>query len=298
MSEEDTFWTFAAMMKKLESYYQPNMKGVLNDNKVFGHVLRHALPELYNHLQSYKIDTLLFCSRWFLSLFTDFPNWETVLRIWDIFFLQGRKGLLRVSLAILRLCQKDMLERKGIEGLIPYIFHIPEHRIDPVLLFPAVLAIDIEQILDEIRQSTKERREKDKSANEVLSFFNQVRSIMTPQPSRKRSRTETTDSPRATRVSQTPRVDISNKRQKTSKLEFSVPIFETHSSIVPLAKSQEFSDFATPRREQRAMGKPKQEMTPILKRLTFPEAMESEEEMEDDSFAEPEMDAVRSKLRF
>lgn len=38
-------------------------------------------------------------------MFTDLPNWESVLRIWDIFFLEGRKGLLRVSLGILSNCE-------------------------------------------------------------------------------------------------------------------------------------------------------------------------------------------------
>jgi hypothetical protein len=42
-------------------------------------------------------------------MFTDWPVWETVLRSWDIFFIQGRKGLLRICLAALKLCQGYLL---------------------------------------------------------------------------------------------------------------------------------------------------------------------------------------------
>lgn len=49
--------------------------------------------------------------------------------------------------------------------------------------------------------------------------------------------------------------------------------------MVPQEKIEDFSVFATPKREPRAMGKPKQEMTPVIKKLAF---VDEEELGEDD----------------
>jgi hypothetical protein len=82
--------------------------------------------------------------------------WGTVLHTWDIFMLMGRKGLLRVGLAILKACQStpvaihlahslqgDLLQLNGIDQLVPYLFNIPAHRLDTAVLFQVCLSLTV-----------------------------------------------------------------------------------------------------------------------------------------------------------
>lgn len=43
----------------------------------------------FSEKESFGIDTLLYLTPWFMCLYTGLPTWQTVLRIWDLFFLEG-----------------------------------------------------------------------------------------------------------------------------------------------------------------------------------------------------------------
>jgi hypothetical protein len=48
------------------------------------------------------VEPMLFLTNWFMSLFTNLSEWETVLHIWDLFLLEGTRALFRVSIALLK----------------------------------------------------------------------------------------------------------------------------------------------------------------------------------------------------
>lgn len=65
------------------------MEGLIKDAAIFHDVLEIHLPQLAAHLDRYKLDVLMYMTPWFLSMFTHFPNWELVLTIYDMFFVEG-----------------------------------------------------------------------------------------------------------------------------------------------------------------------------------------------------------------
>lgn len=104
MKEEDTFWNFVALMERteIENYFEPSMSGIIKDTKLLNEILRIDQEELYQYFANYAVDCTLFTSRWLLQLYTDLPDWRTVLHMWDVIMLERKEGIFRVSLAILK----------------------------------------------------------------------------------------------------------------------------------------------------------------------------------------------------
>ena len=51
-----------------------------------------------------------YATHWFMTLFSTKMPLELTLRIWDIFFIEGKKILYRVVLAIMKLNEKELLK--------------------------------------------------------------------------------------------------------------------------------------------------------------------------------------------
>uniref|UniRef100_T1J0F6 TBC1 domain family member 30 n=1 Tax=Strigamia maritima TaxID=126957 RepID=T1J0F6_STRMM len=95
-----------------ESYFADNLRGLSVDMAVFRDLLRLRLPVLSRHLDSLQCDpsvsgasyepplTNVFTMQWFLTLFSNCLPKSTVLRVWDLIFLEGNEVLLRTALAI------------------------------------------------------------------------------------------------------------------------------------------------------------------------------------------------------
>ncbi|XP_057318042.1 uncharacterized protein LOC130663026 isoform X2 [Microplitis mediator] len=97
-----------------EDYFAENLRGLSVDMAVFGDLLRMKLPKLSKHLESLqnniKNNTTgssyepplinVFTMQWFLTLFCHCLPQHTVLRVWDLIFLEGNEILLKTALAI------------------------------------------------------------------------------------------------------------------------------------------------------------------------------------------------------
>ncbi|PSN45914.1 hypothetical protein C0J52_24204 [Blattella germanica] len=97
-----------------ESYFANNLRGLSVDMAVFRDLLRLRLPTLSRHLDHLQHDardsatgtsyepplTNVFTMQWFLTLFSNCLPQSTVLRVWDLIFLEGNEVLLRTALAI------------------------------------------------------------------------------------------------------------------------------------------------------------------------------------------------------
>lgn len=138
----------------MSRYYEPGMEGLIKDASMFHDMLAIHLPQLSTHLDMYKLDALMYMTPWFLSMFTHLPNWELVLLIYDMFFVEGyfphhgfshplplcglihesdnhrTSALFRFALAILEGCAEDLLSRQGLERILPFLLHLPVDKID------------------------------------------------------------------------------------------------------------------------------------------------------------------------
>ena len=60
------------------------------DGEIFFSLLRRVCPMAYRHLKKFKIDPILYMTEWFMCVFSRTLPWSCVLRVWDMFFCEGK----------------------------------------------------------------------------------------------------------------------------------------------------------------------------------------------------------------
>ncbi|XP_067661994.1 uncharacterized protein [Haliotis asinina] len=111
MDAQDAFWTLVAITERYftPSYFDHNLVGAQADQMVLKDLIKEKLPTLSSHLMEIDIEVSTVTLNWFLAIFFDAVPFQTLLRIWDCFLLEGPKVLFRFSLAILKMHKKEIL---------------------------------------------------------------------------------------------------------------------------------------------------------------------------------------------
>ncbi|GAB6031470.1 hypothetical protein CHUAL_009238 [Chamberlinius hualienensis] len=121
MPEEQAF---AVLTKIMFSY---NLRSLFKDYfealhlKLFQleKLIQDYMPDLYDHFQELTVETHMFGSQWFLTLFTaKFPLF-LVFHILDVFLCEGMDSIFKVSLALLLMSKKELLSL-DFEGVLKY----------------------------------------------------------------------------------------------------------------------------------------------------------------------------------
>eukprot|EP00916_Digyalum_oweni_P023612 GHVL01039186.1.p1 GENE.GHVL01039186.1~~GHVL01039186.1.p1 ORF type:complete len:108 (+),score=13.65 GHVL01039186.1:222-545(+) len=68
------------------------------------------LPALADHLRAESIDATMYASQWFITIFTYSFSFSAVVRIWDIFLLEGFEICYRAALAVMKLNEEALLQ--------------------------------------------------------------------------------------------------------------------------------------------------------------------------------------------
>uniref|UniRef100_A0A183J3V0 Rab-GAP TBC domain-containing protein n=1 Tax=Soboliphyme baturini TaxID=241478 RepID=A0A183J3V0_9BILA len=92
-----------------ESYYDRSLTGAQADQLILNEIAKQKLPLLMEHLKLCDVELPVITLTWFITLFYNSVPFETMLRIWDCFLLEGPKVLYRFSLAFLDAFQKTVL---------------------------------------------------------------------------------------------------------------------------------------------------------------------------------------------
>jgi len=111
ISPEDSLCVMTSLMNKygLLPCYKQGMPGLANNFYVFLSLMKKYMPKLNNHLLELKFTPQMYASQWFLTIFAVYFPIEVVVRIWDVFLVEGRKTIFRIGLAIMKLNQKLIL---------------------------------------------------------------------------------------------------------------------------------------------------------------------------------------------
>ena len=65
------------------------MPGLLIDLKVLERLARQEVPAVAAHIERLQMPWALFASKWFVCLYCEVLQVETVLRVWDTVFYEG-----------------------------------------------------------------------------------------------------------------------------------------------------------------------------------------------------------------
>ena len=116
MDEESTFFMLDSVMNKyeLKGIYLPGFPDLKKKFYVLLNLEKKFLPKIYEVFKRDNILPSLYSSEWFLCLFTKDLKFKYVVRIFDVFLLEGFKVIYRFALAFLKLREKYFIQSSGI----------------------------------------------------------------------------------------------------------------------------------------------------------------------------------------
>jgi hypothetical protein len=179
MPDEQAFCCLVRLMFDygLRNLFLPGMEGLQQRLFVFDKLLQDALPEVVDHFGREGIQSNMYASQWFLTLFAyKFPM-EVVYRIFDMIFSEGLDAVYRISLCLLAKNASNLRELK-FEELIDCL----KHRLHVAFLAdPSTLTRDsllIQVSKRKLAKLCKEYEEKSKT-HPRLADHNTLQAIRT-----------------------------------------------------------------------------------------------------------------------
>lgn len=147
LPEEKAFW----MLHIITSVYLPgthevSLEGANIDLWILMVLLRESMPTVYGKIASTGTggrgkppalgvhsrlpDITLGMTNWLMSVFIGTLPLETTLRVWDVFFYEGSKTFFRVSLAIFKASEKDLLAVSDPMEVFQVVQSVPKGLLD------------------------------------------------------------------------------------------------------------------------------------------------------------------------
>lgn len=113
-SEEDAFWMLHAVLRGEKHflnglYFQPFPLLFQMFFQLDG-LIKHFMPRLWKHFKANEVECQLFATQWFITVFSYNLPFDVVLRIWDIFLLEGPKFMFRLAIYFLQRHEKALLK--------------------------------------------------------------------------------------------------------------------------------------------------------------------------------------------
>ena len=135
----------------MKNFYTDGIKLLRSTLVVFRTLLAEDLPDLAKFLNDNLIPIDVFVPAWFQSMFAGVDlNFRIVVRIWDMFFLEGLPFLYKVSLALLEML-KDVILQSGVEKAMKILQlrkGCTDTLIDPTALIERATKIKTRQSMD------------------------------------------------------------------------------------------------------------------------------------------------------
>ncbi|CAF1211143.1 unnamed protein product, partial [Didymodactylos carnosus] len=125
LPEEETFWALSQLITKAPyttfGFFVPSFPKLFRFQEHFEKIMKKMLPKVYKHFNQYQLESNLFTIRWFMLCYLDCLPFELVLRIWDIYMLDGEQVLLTMAYCILKINRKKLIHLKTFDNLNTFL---------------------------------------------------------------------------------------------------------------------------------------------------------------------------------
>ncbi|KAH8257616.1 hypothetical protein KR038_012111 [Drosophila bunnanda] len=121
MPEEDAFCVLVALMYDygLRDLYKAGFEVLYLRLYQLERLIKDQLPRLHEHFNACGIETHMYASQWFLTLYTARFPLCFVFHVLDVFLLDGLPVLFQVAVTLLSICESD-LRQLDFEGILKY----------------------------------------------------------------------------------------------------------------------------------------------------------------------------------
>jgi len=118
LEEEQAFWVFCQMLEgMLPIDYYTTMAGIIIDQKCFEQILISRYPELAEHLEENNYKCESFMTQWFVCAFATTLNFEVLVQVWNMMFIEGITAIFKTALAIFDILHDEILIANDIGEL-------------------------------------------------------------------------------------------------------------------------------------------------------------------------------------
>lgn len=110
-TEEDAFYVLVSIVENIlpPYYFTPDLLASRADQRVLTRYVSELCPRIHNHFKKLSVDLEAVTFNWFLTVFTDCLSPEVLFRVFDLLFIEGNVYLFRVSIAIIKNIEKQIL---------------------------------------------------------------------------------------------------------------------------------------------------------------------------------------------
>jgi len=130
MDEESSFFMLHSLMKKynMEGFYLPGFPILKKTFYILLNLEKKFIPKIYELFKKEGMIPSMYASEWFICLFSRNLEFKSLVRIFDIFLLEGYKVIYRFALAFLKLKEDKFMEGKdGLASIMPTINECTEN---------------------------------------------------------------------------------------------------------------------------------------------------------------------------
>ena len=115
LEEKEAFYCFAAALMRpapspLRLIYLPDLADAKRKLFVFGELGRQHLGALWVHLEDQHMHPTMYATEWLMTMFCRGFCFDLVTRVWDVYLQEGFKIFYRVSLALLKTMEKELMQ--------------------------------------------------------------------------------------------------------------------------------------------------------------------------------------------
>ncbi|KAI8371773.1 rab-GTPase-TBC domain-containing protein [Radiomyces spectabilis] len=177
MPVEDAFWLLVSTIDRyMNGYFTPSLSQLRIDAYIIGQLLKDHHPKLAQHLETNDVLPIMYIAQWFLTAFTMTLPWNSVLRVWDVFYFEGVKVFYRISLAILELCKDHLLQSCPTNSeLLAFLLHIPHEYLGPDALLDTAFRIKLSKV--DIQRYAKKASTSNDAATMGLPFEHGIKNL-------------------------------------------------------------------------------------------------------------------------
>ncbi|KAG9007843.1 hypothetical protein FRB93_007234 [Tulasnella sp. JGI-2019a] len=98
--------TYAALVRlhdcyDMHSIFSPGFPGLLESIYVQERLTETLMPDVFTAFKNHMISSTSYATKWYITLFANTFPFQTQLRLWDAFILEGRDAIVVIALAII-----------------------------------------------------------------------------------------------------------------------------------------------------------------------------------------------------
>ena len=167
MDEESSFFMLHSLMKKynMEGFYLPGFPILKKTFYILLNLEKKFIPKVYELFKKEGMIPSMYASEWFICLFSRNLEFKSLVRIFDVFLLEGFKVIYRFALAFIKLKEDKFLEgaKDGLASIMPIINECTEN-VDVDKMFKVAFGFSISRkYIDKLGKEYEEVKDDQKN---------------------------------------------------------------------------------------------------------------------------------------